>query len=86
MIYLTQSIVYICPSSPPIVYLTLFSSPEDRHEDGAWCNIAYWEHNQRIGALHCVTDPIVTIANKCSDGKSTLGIQFCLKHLQVALK
>ncbi|KAL5256088.1 hypothetical protein ACHWQZ_G011336 [Mnemiopsis leidyi] len=39
---------------------------EDGESTGTWCNVAYWEHNQRIGALHCVNDPIVAIANNIS--------------------
>jgi len=38
---------------------------ETRHGSVGWCSIAYWEHNQRIGSLRAVSQPLVRIASVC---------------------
>ena len=52
--------------------MLLFSVGNVEADGVGWCNIAYWEHNQRIGSLHQVTEPTVTVANICSENGTIL--------------
>lgn len=54
---------------------------EEGDNNGTWCNVAYWEHNQRIGALHCVNDPIVAIANHIAHS----GMHYVITTLRIAV-